>query len=259
MLSHQDVTQMLQAPHRVVIVGAGFAGLTAAKALAKAGAEVVIIDRQNHHLFQPLLYQVATAGLSPADIASPIRSILRSQRNVRVMLADVTDIDAELKLVHMSGRSLAYDTLIVATGARHAYFGRPDWAEHAPGLKTIDDATALRRDILLAFERAETETDPDERRRLQTFVVVGGGPTGVEMAGAIAELAKKTMAADFQQIDPTRTRVVRAKPVGQGLSGIGTDWRGRPSGQAGHRLRCRGRLVRRYAHREPHGHLGRRG
>jgi NADH dehydrogenase len=206
---------------RVVILGAGFAGLSAARALAKADAEIVIIDRQNHHLFQPLLYQVATAGLSPADIASPIRSILRKQKNASVMLDQVTGIDPNMRVVLLSGRSLAYDTLIVATGASHAYFGRDDWAGHAPGLKTIDDATALRRKILLTFEMAEAEQDGEERRRLQTFIVVGGGPTGVEMAGAIAELAKRAMAADFRSIDPRRTRVVLIEGGPQLLASFG--------------------------------------
>ncbi len=194
--------------HRIVIVGAGFAGLSAAQALSRADADVIVIDRQNHHLFQPLLYQVATAGLSPADIASPIRSILRRQANADVVLAEVTGVDVDGRAVLMGDRRLTYDSLIVATGASHAYFGRDEWAAVAPGLKTIDDATALRRKILIAFERAETEPHADERRRLQTFVVIGGGPTGVEMAGAIAELAKRTMAADFRHIDPRRTRVV---------------------------------------------------
>jgi NADH:ubiquinone reductase (H+-translocating) len=196
------------ARHCVVIVGAGFAGLSAAQALSRASVDVVIIDRQNHHLFQPLLYQVATAGLSPADIASPIRSILRSQANAAVVLDEVTGVDLDGRAVLMADRRMAYDTLILATGASHAYFGRDEWAAVAPGLKTIDDATALRRKILIAFERAETEPNADERRHLQTFVVIGGGPTGVEMAGAIAELAKRTMAADFRHIDPRRTRVV---------------------------------------------------
>ncbi len=194
--------------HRVVIVGAGFAGLSAAQGLARAQADIIVIDRQNHHLFQPLLYQVATAGLSPADIASPIRSILRSQDNAAVMLAEVTGVDLEGRAVVMAERRLYYDTLILATGASHAYFGNDAWATVAPGLKTIDDATALRRRILIAFERAEIEPDSEERRRLQSFVVIGGGPTGVEMAGAIAELAKRTMAADFRHIDPGKTRVV---------------------------------------------------
>ncbi len=194
--------------HRVVIVGAGFGGLSAAKALARSDVDIVVVDRQNHHVFQPLLYQVATAGLSPADIAAPIRFILRGQRNARVLLAEVTGVDPFAKEVILADQRLAYDTLVIATGARHSYFGRSEWARHAPGLKTLDDATNLRRKILLAFEMAEQETDPEERRRLQTFVVVGGGPTGVEMAGAIAELARRTLAADFHHIDPRRTRVV---------------------------------------------------
>ncbi len=196
-------------PHpRVVIVGGGFGGLSAAKALAKQPFEVTLIDRNNHHLFQPLLYQVATAGLSPADIASPIRGIIGSQRNTTVMLAEVSGVDTVRKEVIADGRRVAYDYLVLATGARHAYFGHDDWAAFAPGLKTIDDATYLRRRILLAFERAENETDTDERRRLMTFIVVGGGPTGVEMAGAIAELAKRALAADFRSIDPRGARII---------------------------------------------------
>jgi NADH dehydrogenase len=193
---------------RVVIVGAGFAGLSAAKALAGAAIDVTVIDRHNYHLFQPLLYQVATAGLSPADIASPIRALLRRQANTQVMLAMVDGVDVEAKEVVADGRRIPYDTLVLATGARHAYFGRDDWETVAHGLKKIDDATFLRRKILIAFEKAETETDAQERRRLLTFVVVGGGPTGVEMAGAIAELARKALAADFRTIDPRSARVV---------------------------------------------------
>ncbi|MGL5115954.1 MAG: NAD(P)/FAD-dependent oxidoreductase [Beijerinckiaceae bacterium] len=193
---------------RIVIVGAGFAGLSAAKALAGADVEVTLIDRQNHHLFQPLLYQVATAGLSPADIATPIRSILRHQANVSVRLGEVQGVDRAAKVVLCDRQKIAYDILVLATGARHGYFNRDDWAKHAPGIKTLDDATAMRRKILLAFERAENEASSDERRRLQTFVVVGGGPTGVEMAGAIAELASRAMAADFRRIEPRKTRVV---------------------------------------------------
>ena len=192
---------------RVVIIGAGFGGLSAAKQLAKAPFDVTIIDRHNYHLFQPLLYQVATAGLSPGDIASPIRGILRRQKNTKVILAKVSGIDARLGEVMAEGRRIPYDYLVVATGAEHAYFGH-DWASYAPGLKTIDDATYLRRRILLAFERAETEPDPDERRRLLNFVIVGGGPTGVEMAGAIAELAKRALAADFRSIDSRCARVI---------------------------------------------------
>jgi NADH dehydrogenase len=193
---------------RVVIVGGGFGGLAAAKGLAGAPFEVTLIDRNNHHLFQPLLYQVATAGLSPADIASPIRSILGGQGNLRVMLAEVSGVDVSTKEVIADGRRIGYDYLVLATGARHAYFGHDDWAAFAPGLKTIDDATYLRRRILLAFERAENEADPEERQRLMTFVVIGGGPTGVEMAGAIAELAKRALASDFQLINPLCARII---------------------------------------------------
>ena len=192
----------------VVIVGAGFGGLTAAKRLAKAAVEVTLIDRENHHLFQPLLYQVATASLSPAEIAWPIRGLLRRQRNTRVLLGEVTGIDRERHVVNMDGREIYYDFLVLATGATHAYFGNDGWAAHAPGLKSIDDATEIRCRLLLAFERAEMENDPEERERLLTIVIVGGGPTGVEMAGAIAELARKALAADFRTIDPRHTRVL---------------------------------------------------
>jgi len=192
---------------RVVIIGAGFGGLSTAKRLAKAPFNVTIVDRHNYHLFQPLLYQVATAGLSPGDIASPIRGILHQQRNTKVILAKVSGIDTACREVVAEGRRIPYDYLVIATGAEHAYFGH-DWSSYAPGLKTIDDATYLRRRILLAFERAETEPDADERRRLLNFVVVGGGPTGVEMAGAIAELAKRALAADFRSIDPRCARII---------------------------------------------------
>lgn len=193
---------------KIAIVGAGFGGLSAAKALAKAAVDVVVIDQHNYHLFQPLLYQVATAALSPADIASPIRSILARQKNTTVVLAEVSAIDLERKQVAAEDRRIDYDFLILATGARHAYFGHDDWARYAPGLKRIDDATYLRRRILLAFEKAESESDPDRRRAFLSFVVVGGGPTGVEMAGAIAELARKALKSDFRTIDPDSTRIV---------------------------------------------------
>jgi NADH dehydrogenase len=190
-----------------VIIGAGFGGLSAAKQLARAPFEVTVVDRHNYHLFQPLLYQVATAALSPADIASPIRGILSRQSNTSVILSRVSGVDTARKEVVAEGRRIPFDYLIVATGAEHAYFGH-DWSSFAPGLKTIDDATYLRRRILLSFERAETEPDPDERRRLLNFVVVGGGPTGVEMAGAIAELAKRALASDFRSIDPRSARII---------------------------------------------------
>jgi NADH dehydrogenase len=193
---------------RVVIIGAGFGGLSVAKALAGKPVDVVLVDQHNYHLFQPLLYQVATAGLSPSDIASPIRGILRHQTNAAVVLAKVSDIDVDAREVLAEGLRIPYDTLVIATGAQHAYFGHDAWAAHAPGLKTIDDATFLRRRILLAFERAEIEPDPAERARLLNFVVVGGGPTGVEMAGAIAELSRRALAMDFRSIDPRSARIV---------------------------------------------------
>jgi NADH dehydrogenase len=193
---------------QVVIIGAGFGGLSAAKSLAKAPFDVVMIDRYNYHMFQPLLYQVATAALSPGDIAFPIRTVFRRAPNVRVVLATVSAIDAERNEVIAEANRIPFDYLIVATGARQAYFGHDDWAPHAHGLKTIGDAVYLRDRILLAFEKAETETDPDERRRLLNFVVVGGGATGVELTGAIAELAKRTLASDFRTINPGSARIV---------------------------------------------------
>jgi NADH dehydrogenase len=193
---------------RVVIVGAGFAGLSAAKRLAKAPVDITLIDREDHHLFQPLLYQVATAGLSPADIAWPIRSLVRGQHNARVLLGAVTGVDCVRKRVIMAHRNIAYDVLVLATGATHGYFGHDSWAAHAPGLKTIDDATEMRRRLLLAFERAEMESDARERERLLTIVIVGGGPTGIEMAGAVVELARKALAADFRAIDPKQTHLL---------------------------------------------------
>jgi len=193
---------------RVVIVGAGFGGLTVAMRLAKAPVDITLIDRENHHLFQPLLYQVATAGLSPADIAWPIRSLVRHQRNTRVLLGEVTGVDRVGKDVVMGDRNIAYDVLVLATGATHGYFGNDSWAAYAPGLKGIDDATEIRRRLLLAFERAEMESDALERERLLTIVIVGGGPTGVEMAGAAVELAHSALADDFRAIDPQQSRVL---------------------------------------------------
>ena len=193
---------------RIVIVGAGFAGLAVAQGLRRADAEVTLIDRQNHHLFQPLLYQVATAGLSPAEIAWPVRHLLRRQANTRVLMGDVTAVDTGRKVVMLGARPIAYDFLVLATGATHGYFGHDDWAEHAPGLKTLDDATAIRRRILLAFERAEMASNPDDCARLLTIAIIGGGPTGVELAGAVAELSRRALARDFRAIDPSRTRVL---------------------------------------------------
>ena len=194
---------------RVVIVGAGFGGLSAARALRNAPVEVMIVDRHNYHLFQPLLYQVATASLSPAEIAQPIRSIVKYQANTHVLLDEVAGVDKDARLVRMkSGRTVPFDYLILATGARHSYFGHDDWEADAPGIKTVDDATRLRAKILLAFEHAEAESDPAKRTALLTFVIVGGGPTGVEMAGAIAELARKSIRDDFRSIMPGSTRIV---------------------------------------------------
>jgi len=199
---------MTGTPH-VVIVGGGFAGLAAARALRAAAVDVTVVDRHNHHVFQPLLYQVATAGLSPADIAAPIRWILRRQANVRVLLGEVVGLDVDGRRVELaSGEGLPYHALIVATGVTHTYFGHDDWAVHAPGLKTLDDAVAIRRRVLLAFERAEAEADPGRQRELLTFVVIGGGPTGVEMAGAIAEIARQALRDEFDRIAPQTARVI---------------------------------------------------
>lgn len=195
-------------PH-IVILGAGFAGLAAARALSGAPACVTLIDQHNYHLFQPLLYQVATAGLSPPEIAAPIRSILGGQSNARVVLGTVNAIDKEKRIVELDrGEAVGYDILVVATGARHAYFGNDHWERFAPGLKTIEDAIEVRGRVLMAFEKAEVEADALERQALLTFVVVGGGPTGVELAGSIAELARKALANEFRRIDPTSASVV---------------------------------------------------
>lgn len=197
---------------RVVILGAGFGGLFAARALARADAEVIVIDRHNYHLFQPLLYQVATAGLPAADIAWPIRSMLRRQRNTAVLMDAVTGIDVDRQEIALRDRKpVEFEYLIVATGATHSYFGQDQWQEVAPGLKSIDDATMIRRRILTAFERAEMATDPGERERLLRFVIVGGGPTGVELAGAISELANYTLKKDFRTVDPRSATIVLAE------------------------------------------------
>ncbi|MFT6398353.1 MAG: NADH dehydrogenase [Bradymonadia bacterium] len=191
-----------------MIIGGGFGGLCVAQRLASQPCEVAIIDRRNHHLFQPLLYQVATAGLSPADIAAPIRGVLRGQANATVVMADVSGIDTTRRTVTTADRQFDYDYLVVAAGATHAYFGHPEWEEHAPGLKSIEDALEIRRRVLLAFEAAEHATDEAERRRKLTFVVVGGGPTGVELAGALREIAVETIAQDFRHIDTSSARVL---------------------------------------------------
>lgn len=198
------------ARQKVVIIGAGFAGLHAVAALKKADVDITLIDRHNYHLFQPLLYQVATAALSPAEIAYPIRHIVHKQKNVtKVLLDKVVAVDKHEKAVLTAdGHREEYDYLVVATGARHSYFGNDQWADHALGIKNVDDATALRRKILMAFEKAETETDEQKRQAYLTFVVVGGGPTGVEMAGAIAELARHSIASDFDHIDPESARII---------------------------------------------------
>ncbi len=193
---------------RVVIVGGGFGGLHAARALGEAPVNVLVIDRNNHHLFQPLLYQVATGVLSPAEISAPIRSVLRKQKNTEVIMGEVTGVDTEAQRVLIGDESIPYDYLILATGARDGYFGHNEWAQFAPGLKSIVQATAIRREILLAFERAEKEPNPEKRRALLTFVLVGAGPTGVEMAGAIGGLSHKTLVSDFRHINPKDARVV---------------------------------------------------
>ncbi len=202
---------MAPAPPHVVIVGGGFAGLWAARALKRAAVRITLLDRGNHHLFQPLLYQVATAGLSAPDIAAPLRQILRRQKNVQVQLATVSRIDAkarEVEIDHADGvRRIGYDYLLLASGATHAYFGNDRWAVHAPGLKTLDDALELRRKLLLAFERAEAATDPEERDAWLSFAIIGGGPTGVELAGTLAEIARHTLGGEFRNIDPARARV----------------------------------------------------
>ncbi|MFD1782356.1 NAD(P)/FAD-dependent oxidoreductase [Phenylobacterium terrae] len=193
---------------RVIIVGGGFGGLEAARALSRAPAEVLLIDRQNHHCFQPLLYQVATAALSPADVAWPIRTLLRRQRNATVIMAEVVGVDPGRRQVRTSAGTHDYDFLVLATGATHSYFSHPEWAPAAPGLKRIEDATDIRRRILTAFERAEAVQDEAERRRLLTFVIVGAGPTGVELAGALAEVARDALPGDFRRIDPASARIV---------------------------------------------------
>jgi NADH dehydrogenase len=211
-------------PHHVVIVGAGFGGLEATFGLAGAPVSITLVDRRNHHLFQPLLYQVATASLATSEIAWPIRHLLRDRREVTTLFATVCGVDAAGKRVLLDdGDALPYDTLILATGARHAYFGHDEWEPFAPGLKTLEDATTLRRRILVAFERAERETDPERRAALLTFVIVGAGPTGVELAGTIAELAQDTLPPDFRNIDTQKARVVLIEAGPRVLAGFADD------------------------------------
>src|SRR5277367_112978 len=194
--------------HRVVIVGGGFGGLSAAIRLKNAPVEVTLIDRCNYHLFQPLLYQVATGTLSPANIASPLRNILKRHKNTRVLLAEAIRIDAANRRVILSDGSIEYDTLVVSSGSSRQYFGHPEWEEFAPGLKTVEDATDMRRRILLAFETAEREPDPEKLRAWMTFVIVGGGPTGAELAGALGEIANDTLRRDFRKINPSEARII---------------------------------------------------
>jgi NADH dehydrogenase len=218
------MTQAPAKPHRVVIVGAGFGGLEAAFGLAGAPVEITLIDRRNHHLFQPLLYQVATASLATSEIAWPIRYLLRDRPDVTTLFANACGVDAAEKRVLVDdGDGIPYDTLILATGARHAYFGHDEWEPFAPGLKTLEDATTLRRRILVAFERAERETDPEIRAALLTFVVIGAGPTGVEMAGTIADLANDTLPRDFRHIDTRKARVVLIEAGPRVLAGFPDD------------------------------------
>ncbi|MBD2306042.1 NAD(P)/FAD-dependent oxidoreductase [Chroococcidiopsis sp. FACHB-1243] len=226
------MVEPMKTPHKVVIVGGGFAGLYAAKALGKSGFDVTLVDKRNFHLFQPLLYQVATGSLSPADISSPLRAILNRQKNTRVLMGEVIDLDPQQQKIILRNGELAYDSLIVATGVSHHYFGNDNWAEVAPGLKTVEDALEMRRRIFLAFEAAEKETDPEKRRAWLTFAIAGGGPTGVELAGAIAELAYSTLKRDFRNIDTKETRILLI----EGMDRILPPYDPKLSAQAAHSL-----------------------
>ncbi|AFY87140.1 FAD-dependent pyridine nucleotide-disulfide oxidoreductase [Chroococcidiopsis thermalis PCC 7203] len=226
------MVEPMKTPHKVVIVGGGFAGLYAAKALGKSGFDVTLVDKRNFHLFQPLLYQVATGTLSPADISSPLRAILNRQKNTRVLMGEVIDLDPQQQKIILRNGELAYDSLIVATGVSHHYFGNDNWAEVAPGLKTVEDALEMRRRIFLAFEAAEKETDPEKRRAWLTFAIAGGGPTGVELAGAIAELAYSTLKRDFRNIDTKETQILLI----EGMDRILPPYDPKLSAQAAHSL-----------------------
>jgi NADH dehydrogenase len=218
------MTDQAQDLHHVVIVGAGFGGLETTYRLDGAGVKITLIDRRNHHLFQPLLYQVATASLATSEIAWPIRYLVRNRPDVTTLFANVNGIDAERRCVLLDdGGEVSYDTLVLATGVRHAYFGHDEWEPFAPGLKTLEDATTLRRRILVAFERAERESDPDKRAALMTFAIVGAGPTGVELAGTIAELAQQTLPQDFRNIDTHKARVVLIEAGPRVLAGFADD------------------------------------
>ena len=227
-------------PH-VVIIGGGFGGLTAAQSLKRAPVRVTLVDRSNHHLFQPLLYQVATAGLSPSEIASPIRSVLRKQSNTRVLMAEVTGIDLDTRTVsidHNELRDLRYDYLILATGAQTNYFGNDGWACYTLGLKDLDDAIEIRSRVLLAFEEAERLADEQRREQMLTFVVIGGGPTGVEMAGALAELSRFALARDFRAINPKSTRIILVEMAGRILSSFSEDQPALSANWRGSAFRC---------------------
>ncbi len=226
---------------QIVIIGGGFGGINAARALRRVEADVIVVDRRNHHLFQPLLYQVATAALDPSEIASPIRSILRRQRNAKVILAEVERISIDARQVHLAdGEVLDYDYLVVAAGAVDQYFGHADWPQIAPGLKSVEDAITIRRRFLLAFEAAEREDDPDRRRSLLTTVVIGGGPTGVELAGAMAEMARRSFIRDFRRVDPTCSRIILVEGTDRVLPAYDADL----SAKAEQALRDRGVEVR---------------
>lgn len=207
-IAMSDHSIVASLPRRIVIIGGGFAGLQVAMGLKRAPVQVTLVDRRNFHLFQPLLYQVATGGLSPANIAAPLRGILARQKNCQVLMGEVSQIDVQRRRIQVAERELSYDILVVAAGATHSYFGHGDWEKFAPGLKTIEDATEIRRRVLSAFEAAERSTDPDQQRRLLTFAIVGAGPTGVELAGSIAEMSRHSLKGDFREINPASAHVV---------------------------------------------------